>query len=81
MKDGRAMARSVSRLILTAEAPVRAWVSPCSICSGQSGTEMRFSPSFSEFPCKYYSTVTAHTDSIYHRGMNSRPVVARISEI
>jgi hypothetical protein len=43
---GLVMAQAVSHRPLTAEAPVRARVSPCAICGGQSGTETGFSPSF-----------------------------------
>jgi hypothetical protein len=42
---GRAMAQVVRRRPLTAEARVRAWVNPCGICGGQSGTVTGFSPS------------------------------------
>jgi hypothetical protein len=44
------MAQVVSRRPLTAEARVRAWLNPCGICGGQSGTRtvflrvLRFSP-------------------------------------
>jgi hypothetical protein len=52
-RHGRAMAQVVSRRSLTAEARVRAWVNPCGICGGQSGTGTGFSPSSSVFPCHY----------------------------
>jgi hypothetical protein len=39
-----AMAQAVSRQPLIAEAWVRAHVSPCGICGGQSGTGTGFSP-------------------------------------
>jgi hypothetical protein len=55
------MAQAVSRRPLTAEARVRAWVSPCGICSGQSGTGTRLSPSSLGSPCQYYFTVALHT--------------------
>jgi hypothetical protein len=45
-KVGRAMAQAVSRQPLAAETRVRAPVSPCGICGGQSGTETVFSPSY-----------------------------------
>jgi hypothetical protein len=54
---GRAKAQAVSRRPLTAEAWVRAPVSLCGICDGQSGTGTGFSPSYSVFPCQYHSTV------------------------
>jgi hypothetical protein len=54
---GRAKAQVVSRRPLTAEAWVRAPVSLCGICGGQSGTGTGFSPSSSIFPCQYHSTV------------------------
>jgi hypothetical protein len=47
---GRAMAQVVSRRPLTAEALVRARVSPCGVCGGQSGTGTCFPPSSSVSP-------------------------------
>jgi hypothetical protein len=47
----RAMAQAVSRRPLTAEAQVRALVSTCGICGGQSGTGTDFYSSFSAFSC------------------------------
>jgi hypothetical protein len=44
------MAQAVIRRYLTAEARVRAWVSPCEICDGQSGTGAGCSPTFSVSP-------------------------------
>jgi hypothetical protein len=49
----RAMVQAVSRHSVTAEARVRAWVSPCGICGGKSGTGTGFSPSSSVLPCQY----------------------------
>jgi hypothetical protein len=57
----RGVSQAVSRRPLTAEAPVRARVSPCGICGGQSGTWTSFSPSSSVFLCQYHSTVALHT--------------------
>jgi hypothetical protein len=48
--DGRAMAEAVSRRPLSAEARVRALVSPYGICGGQSGTGTGFSSSSSVSP-------------------------------
>jgi hypothetical protein len=52
----RAMVQAVSRRPLAAEARVRSRISPCGICSGQSGTETDFSPSTSVFTCQFNST-------------------------
>jgi hypothetical protein len=51
------MAQAISRRPLTAEARVRAPVSPCGICDGQSGTGTGFSPSYSVVPCQCHSTM------------------------
>jgi hypothetical protein len=59
------MAQVVSRRPLTAEARVRAWVYPCGICGGQSGTGTGFSQSSSVFPCQYQSTVALKTHIIW----------------
>jgi hypothetical protein len=40
--EGHVMAQAVSRRPLTAEAQVHAWVNPCGICGGQSGTGTGF---------------------------------------
>jgi hypothetical protein len=53
---GRAMAQTVSRRPLTAEAQVRCQVGQCGICGGQSGTGTGFSPSTSVFPSQFHST-------------------------
>jgi hypothetical protein len=72
------MAQAVSHRSVTAGALVRARVSPCGICSGQSGTEIGFSPSFSVFPSQYHSTVAPYSCIIW--GMNNRPVGGRSLE-
>jgi hypothetical protein len=55
------MAQAVRRRPLTAEAPVCASISPFRICSGRSGTETGFSPSFSVSYYQYHSAVAVHT--------------------
>jgi hypothetical protein len=50
------MGQAVSCWSLTMEAQVRAWVSPCGICGGQSGTGTGLSPSSLAFS-SHYSTV------------------------
>jgi hypothetical protein len=57
---GRAMAHVISHQPLTAKAWVHAYVSPCGIYGGQSGTGIGFSPSFSVVPCQHYFTVILH---------------------
>jgi hypothetical protein len=62
---GCAMAQTVSRRPLTAEARVN----PRGIRGGQGGTGTDFYPSFSVFSCQYHSTVALHTRVIW--GMNN----------
>jgi hypothetical protein len=61
------MSQAVSRGPLTAEARVRAWVSPCGIYGRQSGTRTGLSPSSSGFSCEYHFTVSLHAH-IHHVG-------------
>jgi hypothetical protein len=55
------MAQAASLLPPTAEAWVRARVSPCGICDGQIDTRTGFSPGSSILTCQYHSTVALHT--------------------
>jgi hypothetical protein len=75
---GRATAQAVSRRPLAAEARVRARVSPCGICGGQSGTGTGFSSSSSVFHCQYHSTVALQTHIIW--GMNNMSVIGSSSK-
>jgi hypothetical protein len=70
-----AMAQTVSRCPLTAEARVRGRVKPCEVCSKQSCTGTGLSPSFSAFPCHYHSTVPPYT---YHWGWTTGLLVAAV---
>jgi hypothetical protein len=62
---GRAKAQVDTRRPVTTEARVRARISPCGICGGQSGTGTGFPPSSSVFPCQYHSTVALQTHIIW----------------
>jgi hypothetical protein len=64
---GRVVAQVVSRRLLTAEARIRAQVSLCRICGGQSGTGTGFSRSPSAFSCQYHSTATPYS-VVYYLG-------------
>jgi hypothetical protein len=69
------MAQTVSRRPSTAKARVRARVSPCGICGGQSNTGTDFSPSSSGFPCQYdYSTRAPYSSG----GRTIGPLVATV---
>jgi hypothetical protein len=62
----RAMAQVVSRRPLIAEDRVRARVSPCGICGGQSGSGSGFSPSTSVSPVSIFPPWFSML--IYHMG-------------
>jgi hypothetical protein len=59
------MVQVVSRRPLTEVTRVRAWVNPCGICGGQSGTGTGFSASSSVFSCQYHSTIALQTRIIW----------------
>jgi hypothetical protein len=54
------MAQAVSHRPLISEAWIGAWVIPCGIYDGQSGTGTGFSQSYFVFSCQYHSTVALH---------------------
>jgi hypothetical protein len=60
------MAQGVSRRPLNTEDRVRAWVSPCEICGGQSGTGIGFSPSSSGLPINIIPPLLSIL--VYHLG-------------
>jgi hypothetical protein len=62
------MTQAVTGRPFTAKALVRAWVSPCRICDGQSGT----GTGFFGFPCQYHST---HNDELHN--LYSSPDIIR----
>jgi hypothetical protein len=62
--QGRAMAQVVSLWPFNAEA----WVSPCGVCGGQSGTGTGFSPSSSVFPV---NIIPPSLSNSCHVGMNN----------
>jgi hypothetical protein len=55
------MAQAVSRRPLSAEARVRARLSPCGIWGGRSGTGPDFSLSFSVYLCQYDHTMAVRS--------------------
>jgi hypothetical protein len=55
------MAQALSHWSVTAKARVRARVSSCGICGGQSGSDTGFCPSSSVFPYGFHSTVANPT--------------------
>jgi hypothetical protein len=74
-----AMAEVVSCRPVTTDAQFCAWVSPCGICCGQSGTGTCFFLSFSVF----HLSVSLHRGFLYSYiiwGMNIRPVSGCSSE-
>jgi hypothetical protein len=58
---GRVIAQAVSGRPVISEARVRARISACLICDGQSGTGAGFSPSSSVLSCQYHSTMALNT--------------------
>jgi hypothetical protein len=54
------MVEAVSCWPFTAEARVRARVTPYGICGGPSGTGTGISPSSSVFPCQYHSIIAPY---------------------
>jgi hypothetical protein len=74
------MAQAVSHWPLNAEVLVRAWVSPCRTCDGQSGNVTGFSLSHSVFHCQYHSTMALHIH-ILSWGMNDMSAGGHSSEI
>jgi hypothetical protein len=70
MQGGRAIAQDVNCRTLTAEARIRARVSPCGICGGQGGNGTGISASSSDSPC--LSSFHHYSILIYHRPMSVR---------
>jgi hypothetical protein len=56
------MAQVVGRRPFNADARVHAWVSPCRLFGGQSGTGTRFPSSLSVFSRQYYFTIAIYTN-------------------
>jgi hypothetical protein len=63
---------------LTAEARVRARVSPCGSCGGRSDTGTGFSPSSSVSPHLFHSTVALQSHIISSGGWTIGPLVAAV---
>jgi hypothetical protein len=61
------MDQAVSRRDLNAETQVRAQVSPCGICGGQSVTGTSFSRSSSIYHCRHHHSIMAVHDHISPR--------------
>jgi hypothetical protein len=76
--DGRAVAQAVSRRFSTAAVLVRAWVSLCGICGGQSGTRADFLRVLGFTLPSIPPTAPHSSSSIIIRGWYNRPVVASV---
>jgi hypothetical protein len=76
LRDGRAMARAVSRRPLTAEARVRFWISPYGICGGQSGTGTGFPPLYFGFPL----SISFHRCSITRKNEDTNHLHHRVAQ-
>jgi hypothetical protein len=72
-REGRAKAQAVGRKFLTAEAWVRAQVSPCRICGGESGTGTSFLRVLWFFPVSIIPPLF-HIHSYIIWGMDKGPV-------
>jgi hypothetical protein len=71
------MAQAISRRPLTAEAGIRARVSPCGVLWWAKWHWDRFFPSSSVFLCQYHSTVGLHTH-VSSGGQTIGPLVAAV---
>jgi hypothetical protein len=74
---GRVIAQAVSRWLLTAAARVRARVTSCGICGGQSGTGAGFLRLL-RFPLPIIPPITSQSISSIIWGWYNRPVVASL---
>jgi hypothetical protein len=63
----RALAQSVSHRLVTAEARVRSQVSPCGVCSGQSGNETGFYRVFRFPPVTIIPPLLHNYSCLYHK--------------
>jgi hypothetical protein len=71
------MAQAVSGRPLTAEARVRARISPRGVYGGKNGIGTWFSANSSIFRCQYHSTATLHTHTS-SEGQATRPMVTAV---